>query len=181
MVFNSFEFAVFLPLVFILYWTVLRKRQNVLLLVASYIFYGWWDWRFLSLIVISTITDFYVAQAIASRTGAKQRRLFMVVSIVVNLGILGFFKYFNFFIDSTANALDSVGLQPNLPTLTILLPVGISFYTFQTLGYTIDVYRKKMEPTTNWLNGAKPLYGNSLAMPSSTPTLSIPILVSCGP
>ncbi len=154
MVFNSFEFAVFLPLVFILYWTVLRKRQNVLLLVASYIFYGWWDWRFLSLIVISTITDFYVAQAIASRTGAKQRRLFMMVSIVVNLGILGFFKYFNFFIDSTANALDSVGLQPNLPTLTILLPVGISFYTFQTLGYTIDVYRKKMEPTTNWLNFA---------------------------
>ncbi|MDH3606911.1 MAG: MBOAT family protein [Acidimicrobiia bacterium] len=154
MVFNSFEFAVFLPLVFILYWTVLRKRQNLLLLVGSYIFYGWWDWRFLSLIVVSTFTDFYVAQALAKRTEARQRRSFMLISILVNLGILGFFKYFNFFIDSTASALDSVGLEPNLPTLTILLPVGISFYTFQTLGYTIDVYRGKMEPTTNWLSFA---------------------------
>jgi D-alanyl-lipoteichoic acid acyltransferase DltB (MBOAT superfamily) len=154
MVFNSFEFAVFLPLVFILYWTVLRKRQNHLLLVGSYIFYGWWDWRFLSLIVISTLTDFYVARAIPVQGEATRRRLLMLASIAVNLGILGFFKYFNFFIDSTASALDSVGLQPNLPTLTILLPVGISFYTFQTLGYTIDVYRGKMEPTSDLLSFA---------------------------
>jgi D-alanyl-lipoteichoic acid acyltransferase DltB (MBOAT superfamily) len=151
MVFNSFEFAVFLPLVFSLYWTVLRKRQNLLLLVASYIFYGWWDWRFLSLIVVSTFTDFYVAKAIAARQDATARRSLMLVSIAVNLGILGFFKYFNFFIDSAASGLDSIGLEPNLPTLAILLPVGISFYTFQTLGYTIDVYRGKMEPTNNRL------------------------------
>ena len=154
MVFNSFEFAVFLPLVFILYWTVLRKRQNHLLLIGSYIFYGWWDWRFLSLIVISTFTDFYVARAIPAQTDAGRRRLFMLTSVAVNLGILGFFKYFNFFIDSTASLLDSVGLQPNVPTLTILLPVGISFYTFQTLGYTIDVYRGKMEPTNDLLSFA---------------------------
>ncbi|NNF54009.1 MAG: MBOAT family protein, partial [Acidimicrobiales bacterium] len=128
MVFNSFEFAVFLPLVFVLYWTVLRKRQNTLLLVASYIFYGWWDWRFLSLIVVSTFTDFLVAGAIARTEVEKRRRMLMLVSIVVNLGILAFFKYFNFFIDSTAGMLDSVGLEPNLPTLRILLPVGISFY-----------------------------------------------------
>lgn len=154
MVFNSFEFAVFLPLVFILYWTVLRKRQNLLLLVASYIFYGWWDWRFLSLIVISTFTDFYVARALGKQTEARPRQLLMSVSVLVNIGILGFFKYFNFFIDSTASTLDSIGLEPNLPTLTILLPVGISFYTFQTLGYTIDVFRGKLEPTSNWLTFA---------------------------
>ncbi len=151
MVFNSFEFAVFLPIVFVLYWTVLGKRQNALLLVASYLFYGWWDWRFLGLIVVSTFTDFLVAGAIARADEKQRRRMLILVSIVVNLGILAFFKYFNFFIDSTAGALESVGFEPNLPTLRILLPVGISFYTFQTLGYTIDVYRRKMEPATHLL------------------------------
>jgi len=154
MVFNSFEFAVFLPLVFILYWTVLRKRQNWLLLIGSYIFYGWWDWRFLSLIVVSTFTDFFVAKTLGKREDPLRRRLLMLLSVAVNLGILGFFKYFNFFIDSTASALESVGLEPNVPTLTVLLPVGISFYTFQTLGYTIDVYRRKMEPTDDLLSFA---------------------------
>ncbi|MGI9647274.1 MAG: MBOAT family O-acyltransferase [Acidimicrobiia bacterium] len=154
MVFNSFEYAVFLPLVFILYWTVLRKRQNHLLLAASYLFYGWWDWRFLSLIIVSTFTDFFVARAINGSEEVTRRRLLMFVSVAVNLGILGFFKYFNFFIDSAAGLLDSAGLEPNLPTLTILLPVGISFYTFQTLGYTIDVYRRKMEPTDDLLSFA---------------------------
>ncbi len=149
MVFNSVEFAVFLPLVFILYWTVLRKRQNALLLVGSYIFYGWWDWRFLGLILISTVTDFFVAKAIENSEDDGRRRLFMYTSVAVNLGILGFFKYFNFFIDSAAETIESVGLNPNLPTLSILLPVGISFYTFQTLGYTIDVYRRKMTASRN--------------------------------
>ena len=106
MVFNSVEFAVFLPLVFILYWTVLRKRQNALLLVGSYIFYGWWDWRFLGLILISTVTDFFVAQAIENSDDDGRRRLFMYTSVAVNLGILGFFKYFNFFIDSAADTLN---------------------------------------------------------------------------
>jgi D-alanyl-lipoteichoic acid acyltransferase DltB (MBOAT superfamily) len=154
MVFNSFEYAVFLPLVFILYWTVLRKRQNHLLLAASYLFYGWWDWRFLSLIIVSTFTDFFVAKGINASEHPGRRRLLMFTSVAVNLGILGFFKYFNFFIDSAAGLLDSAGLEPNLPSLTILLPVGISFYTFQTLGYTIDVYRRKMEPTDDLLSFA---------------------------
>ena len=154
MVFNSFEFAVFLPLVFLLYWTVLRKRQNVLLLAASYLFYGWWDWRFLSLIIISTFTDFYVARAIPGQDDPGRRRLLMLTSVGVNLGILAFFKYFNFFIDSAVEVFGSIGLEPTTPTLTILLPVGISFYTFQTLGYTIDVFRGKMEPTRDLLSFA---------------------------
>ncbi|MBT8251006.1 MAG: MBOAT family protein, partial [Acidimicrobiia bacterium] len=154
MVFNSLQYALFLPLVFVLYWTVLRKHQNKLLLVASYVFYGSWDWRFLTLIWISTIADYTIARALARQDDDKARRRLMLGSVGVNLGILGFFKYFNFFADSAADLLNTIGLETSPAFLGIILPVGISFYTFQTLGYTIDVYRRDLEPTDNLLDFA---------------------------
>ncbi|MFQ5517934.1 MAG: MBOAT family O-acyltransferase [Acidimicrobiia bacterium] len=154
MLFNSFEYAVFLPLVLILYWTALRKRQNALLLVASYVFYGSWDWRFLGLIIVSTLTDFYVSRGLEGSKDPHRRRLLLATSVAVNLGILGFFKYFDFFIDSFAGLLSGFGFDPNVSVLHIVLPVGISFYTFQTLGYTIDVYRRRMEPVRSLLTFA---------------------------
>lgn len=154
MAFNSLQYAAFLPLVFVLYWTVLRKRQNALLLVASYIFYGSWDWRFLSLIWISTIADYTIARALGRSEDDNVRRRLVLASVGVNLGILGFFKYFNFFTDSATALLNGFGLETSPAFLNIILPVGISFYTFQTLGYTIDVYRREMEPTDNLLDFA---------------------------
>jgi len=152
--FNSFEYAVFLPVVLFLYWTVLRRRQNALLLVASYVFYAAWDWRFLGLLALSTITDFYVGNKLGATGEASVRRRLVGLSLLVNLGILGFFKYFNFFADSFADLMGNFGLAPSTPTLQIILPVGISFYTFQTLAYTIDVYRRKKEPEHNLLDFA---------------------------
>ena len=150
MVFNSIAFAIFLPVVFALYWGVLggrRRAQNVLILAASYLFYGWWDWRFLGLVFASSLVDFLVGRRLPHAGSDRARRALMLTSLVANLGVLGFFKYFNFFIDSFADLVSLVGMQPNLPSLRIILPVGISFYTFQTLGYTIDVYKKRLEPS----------------------------------
>ena len=148
MLFNSWEFAVFFVGVLLLYRQLATRQQNVLLLVASYVFYGWWDWRFLSLIWISTIVDYLVARRLGE-SATTRRRAVLMISIVTNLGLLGFFKYFNFFVDSAAVLIESVGLHANLPMLRVVLPVGISFYTFQTLGYTIDVYRGKAKPETD--------------------------------
>ncbi len=145
MLFNSWEFAVFFASVLLIYRRLGTRHQNVLLLVASYVFYGWWDWRFLSLIWISTIVDYLVALRLG-RSETTRRRALLMISVVTNLGLLAFFKYFNFFIDSAAVLIESIGLSANLPTLRVILPVGISFYTFQTLGYTIDVYRGKAPP-----------------------------------
>lgn len=147
MIFNSFTFAIFLLVVFPTYWLLQGrlKAQNFLILVASCVFYGWWDWRFLGLFFISTTTDFVVAQQIAARETGRRR--WLAVSLGVNLGILGLFKYYNFFIDSAAALLTSLGVQANLPVLQIVLPVGISFYTFQSLSYSLDVYRRRFEPT----------------------------------
>ncbi|GGD22057.1 MBOAT family O-acyltransferase [Flavobacterium orientale] len=152
MLFNSIDFAVFLPIVFLLYWLVFSKslkKQNLFLILASYVFYGWWDWRFLLLILISTLVDFYVGKKLGQETAPKKRKLLLWVSVLTNLGMLGFFKYFNFFIENFTSAFTFFGasFQPN--TLNIILPVGISFYTFQTLSYTIDVYRKKLTPTND--------------------------------
>lgn len=150
MLFNSFEFAVFLPLVFALYWFVFQRNfkiQNLLLVVVSYVFYGWWDWRFLSLIVISSLLDFGIGQKLGSATAPKARKALLGLSLAVNLGFLGFFKYFNFFVESFVDAFATVGVSLSPTTLQIVLPVGISFYTFQTLSYTIDVYRKELEPS----------------------------------
>lgn len=152
MLFNSLDFAIFLPIVFILYWVVFKrslKWQNILLLLASYVFYAWWDWRFLSLIALSTLVDFIVAKQLDKQESTKTRKLLLMVSLVFNLGMLAFFKYFNFFIESWVEAWYSVGVSMSTSTMSIILPVGISFYTFQTLSYTIDVYRKQLEPTRN--------------------------------
>ena len=150
MLFNSLAFLIFLPLVFLVYWKVLQGRlkvQNIFILMASYLFYGWWDWRFLILIFISSIVDFLVAPKIESATNRKSKRLWLGLSLFVNLGMLGFFKYYNFFVDSFIEAYSWTGLHMNKASLNIILPVGISFYTFQTLSYSIDVYREKIRST----------------------------------
>lgn len=150
MLFNSVEFAIFLPLVFILYWFVTNRKikvQNLLIVAASYLFYGWWDWRFLSLIVFSSFVDFLVGQGLGKTENKRYRKLLLATSVFVNIGFLGFFKYFNFFAESFADAFTLLGASFEPTRLNIILPVGISFYTFQTLSYSIDVYRKKLEPT----------------------------------
>ncbi|OGU58760.1 MAG: acyltransferase [Ignavibacteria bacterium GWF2_33_9] len=150
MLFNSLDFAIFLPIFFVLYWFVFSRNlrlQNLLIVISSYIFYGWWDWRFLSLIVISTLIDFFVGLSLKNENSTKKRKFFLSLSIIGNLGMLGFFKYFNFFLDNFQSAFTLFGTQLNVNTLHIILPVGISFYTFQTLSYTIDVYRRKMPPS----------------------------------
>lgn len=154
MLFNSLDFAVFLPVVFVLYWLVFQKNlklQNFLIVAASYLFYGWWDWRFLTLILFSTLVDFSIGSLLKKEQRIAKRKIYLWISILVNLGFLGFFKYYNFFVDSFTDAFSFFGkeIQPN--TLNIILPVGISFYTFQTLSYTIDVYKKKLEPTRNFI------------------------------
>ncbi len=150
MLFNSFEFLIYLPTVFIIYWFLVQKNiklQNVFLLVASYVFYGWWDWRFLSLIVFSSIVDFLIGVYLSKTENNQKRKLLLSISILVNLGFLGFFKYYNFFLESFVDAFTFFGKTISADRLNIILPVGISFYTFQTLSYTIDVYRNKLKPT----------------------------------
>ncbi len=144
MVFNSVQFLVFLPIVFLLYWLVFKpvKWQNVLIVVASYVFYGWWDWRFLGLIAFTSLCSY--ASGVMIEKHREKGKIFSAANIVLNLLILGFFKYFNFFTDSFAQAMNSLGWHCDAPTLNIVLPVGISFYTFQALSYSIDVYRKKL-------------------------------------
>ncbi|PQV47281.1 D-alanyl-lipoteichoic acid acyltransferase DltB (MBOAT superfamily) [Jejuia pallidilutea] len=150
MLFNSIDFAIFLPIVFILYWFVAQynlKLQNALLVVASYVFYGWWDWRFLSLIIFSSLIDYTIGIHLKKESQLNKRKILLWTSILVNLGFLGFFKYYNFFVDNFIEAFSFFGQQIQPNTLDIILPVGISFYTFQTLSYTIDVYKRKLEPT----------------------------------
>lgn len=153
MIFNSIPFLLFLPVVFILYWFVFKKLsyQNILLLVASYFFYGWWDYRFLLLIAGSTLVDYSIAIAIYKNKTKKWRKVLLFCSIACNLLLLGYFKYLNFFIESFIELGNSIGLSSDYNTLQIILPVGISFYTFQTLSYTIDVYRKEIKPTSNFI------------------------------
>ena len=149
MLFNSLEFLVFFLIVFVLYWMLQNnfKIQNILLLVASYIFYAWWDWRFLSLIIISSCIDYIAGLQIFNANNQKQRKVWLYISLIANLGFLGVFKYYNFFAESFSQLMNQVGWQPDDLTLNIILPVGISFYTFQTLSYTIDIYRKDFKPT----------------------------------
>ncbi|APD05847.1 peptidoglycan O-acetyltransferase [Flavobacteriaceae bacterium UJ101] len=157
MLFNSIEFALFLPIVFLLYWYIFNnklKYQNIFLLVVSYIFYGWWDWRFLFLIAFSTIVDFTIGLLLEKTKHLNKRKLLLSGSLIVNLGLLGFFKYYNFFVDSFVNAFTFFGSTIQAERLNIILPVGISFYTFQTLSYTIDVYRKQLKPTHSFIDFA---------------------------
>jgi D-alanyl-lipoteichoic acid acyltransferase DltB (MBOAT superfamily) len=148
MVFNSGIFIAFLGIVLPLYF-LLRKHlaaQNLLLLLASYVFYGWWDYRFLGLILLSSVVDYGCAIKIHASQSARQRRFYLTCSILVNLGILALFKYANFFSASLTDLLRSFSLEPSFPLLHIILPVGISFYTFQTMSYTVDVYQRKLSP-----------------------------------
>lgn len=150
MQFNSPEFLLFLPLVFALYWGVFQshlRAQNALLLAASYVFYGWWDWRFLGLIAFSTLVDYAVALAIERAGTRRKARAWLAVSLAVNLGLLGYFKYANFFVENWIAAWAQLGIQMDLWSVQVILPVGISFYTFQTLSYSIDVYRGELKPT----------------------------------
>ncbi len=159
MLFNSLQFLIFLPLVYVLYWFVFKKNlryQNLLVIVASYIFYGWWDWRFLFLILFSTVLDFYVGQRIYEQGDNKTKaRYWLWVSVFFNIGLLGFFKYYNFFIDSFLELFSALGYEiKSAWTLRIILPIGISFYTFQTLSYSLDIYYKKLKPTRNFISFA---------------------------
>jgi len=154
MLFNSVDFAIFLPIVFAIYWIVGGKRvhgQNTVLLAASYVFYAWWDWRFLSLLLISTLVDYWVGATLHKTEGKSKRKQLLWLSICVNIGLLGFFKYYNFFAESFTDSFRFFGGELNDVTLQIILPVGISFYTFQTLTYTIDIYRKQLQPTRNFV------------------------------
>lgn len=152
MLFNSIDFAIFLPIVFFLYWFVLNRNikvQNTLILVASYVFYGWWDWRFLFLVLFSTLVDFFIGIWIGKTEIERRRKLLLFTSMAVNLGFLGVFKYYNFFLENFIAAFSFFGLSFNAGSLSIILPVGISFYTFQTMSYTIDVYQRKLQPTND--------------------------------
>jgi len=157
MLFNSIEFLLFLPIVFVLYWFVFNKKlkyQNLLILISSYVFYGWWDYRFLSLILLSTIVDFFIGLSIPNQDLEKQKIL-LWCSVLFNLSVLGFFKYYNFFVDSWIDLFSSFGyVIKSVWTLNIILPVGISFYTFQTMSYTIDIYKGKLKPTKDFISFA---------------------------
>jgi alginate O-acetyltransferase complex protein AlgI len=155
MLFNSFQFAVFLPIVFFLYWFATNgslKRQNLLLLFASYYFYSCWDWRFLSLLLSSTVLDYFTGIKINGCRSSNARKAWLYTSVILNLGFLGIFKYYNFFAASFADMVQVLGFEPHITTLSIILPVGISFYTFHGLSYVFDIYNRKMDPTKNFID-----------------------------
>ena len=154
MTFQSLEYLVFLPVVFILYWTVCRSSkvlQNGLVVAASLVFYGWWDWRFLGLLLLTALSTFFSGWWMGQTEERNRRKWFLTGAIVLNIGILFFFKYYNFFVQAFVDAFSLMGKEVSGSTLKILLPVGISFYTFTALSYTIDVYQRKVEPTRDLL------------------------------
>ena len=160
MLFNSFEFGVFLVLVFVLHWALPHRSRNTMLVAASYFFYGYWNWRFLSLILLSTLLDFicglkiFKAASLSGPLGEKRKKAWLVLSLCGNMGILGVFKYYDFFIGSLENFVSLFGFNPILFHLNLVLPVGISFYTFQTMSYSLDIYRGDMKPTRNFVDFA---------------------------
>ena len=158
MTFNSLSYFIFLPTIYLLYWLVFKKSkyQNILILIASYFFYGLWDWRFLFLIFASTVVDYFVGIAIENNSINRQKqKKWLWVSILFNLSLLGFFKYYNFFTDSFVDMFQMFGYTiKSTWTLSIILPVGISFYTFQTMSYSLDIYYKRLKPTTDFLSFA---------------------------
>ncbi len=154
MLFNSTTFFVFLVIIFVVFWKTFNYSQrlgNFVLLAGSYIFYGWWDWRFLILIIVSSAADFFIGGKIHRTNNTQTRKTLLITSLLLNLGMLLFFKYFNFFIDSFKELLSPITETGQWSTLNIILPVGISFYTFQTLSYTIDIYKGKITPTKSAL------------------------------
>lgn len=155
MLFNSLNFAIFLPIVFVTYWFATKgnlKIQNILLLLASYFFYACWDWRFLFLLIFSTLLDYFTGIKMSAAKNQQSKKFWFWLSIIVNLGFLGIFKYYNFFVESFANALDYIGFNINPWTLKIILPVGISFYTFHGLSYVIDIYKDRIKAERNFID-----------------------------
>lgn len=149
MLFNSISFLLFLPLVFALYWMLDRRSlrlQNLLLLSASYFFYACWDWRFLFLLIFSTALDYFTGLKMGGAQSKRQKKVWFWLSVLINLGFLGIFKYYNFFAGSMVAALEKIGFQASLPILEVILPVGISFYTFHGLSYVIDIYKDRIAP-----------------------------------
>jgi len=154
MLFNSLEFILFFPLVYSAYLISNRSWQNRILLIASYFFYASWDWRFLCLLLFSTVLDYVCGLKIHQSDLPRDKKKFLIFSLVGNLAVLAFFKYFNFFSESFYSLMKGLGWTPDPITLNIILPIGISFYTFQTLSYTIDIYKGKLEPTKHFYNFA---------------------------
>ena len=155
MLFNSLDFAIFLPIVFFLYWFVTKgslRLQNYLLLFASYFFYACWDWRFMFLLIFSTLLDYFTGIKIFQNQSKKNKSFWLWLSIIINLGFLGVFKYYNFFASSFANGLSLFGIKTNVSSLNIILPVGISFYTFHGLSYVIDIYKNRIKPEKNFVD-----------------------------
>lgn len=155
--FISADYAIFLTTTFLIYWFILKNKlryQNLFLLIVSYLFYGWWDWRFLLLIALSTSLDYSLGIIIAKQDTKKSQKIWLLTSILLNIGFLAWFKYYNFFIDSLNSVLAVTEHNFRFNILNIILPVGISFYTFQSLSYTIDIYRNKLEPTTDFIKYA---------------------------
>lgn len=177
MLFDTPIYLLFLTIIVVLYWRLPWRSQNVALVVASYFFYGWWDWRFLSLIAISTVVDYWCAHAISRSENIRYRRLLLTISLCLNLGFLGFFKYFNFFIDSLAELLQVLGVEdfPRV-VLYVILPPGISFYTFQAIAYIVDVYNKKLKPADSLVDYALfiSLFPHLIAGPIQRPSHLLP-------
>ena len=155
MLFNSLSFAIFLPIVFVIYWFLFNKNlkfQNISMLLASYFFYACWDWRFLFLLFFSTFLDYFTGLKMANSENDKMKKFWFWLSVIVNLGFLGVFKYYNFFAASFADALSNLGFHINPTTINIILPVGISFYTFHGLSYVIDIYKDRIKPEKNFVD-----------------------------
>jgi len=177
MLFDTPVYLLFLTLVVLTYWRLNWRQQNAFLLVASYFFYGWWDWRFLGLIFISTVVDFHCARYIARSQNTNKRKALLTLSLLVNISFLGTFKYFNFFVDSLAGALHALGIrQVPLTPFYILLPPGISFYTFQEIAYIVDVFYKKLEPAESFVDYALfiSLFPHLIAGPIQRPSHLLP-------
>jgi len=153
--FNSVEFAVFLPLVFLIYWLYFKdafKKQNVFLLFASYLFYGWWDWRFLILLIVVSLVNYVIGIKIETGRNDRHRKVFLIAGLVINLGVLGFFKYFNFFIEGFIDLVSLFGYDLKGTAINIVLPLGISFYTFLSLSYLLDIHKRKLVADKNLTN-----------------------------
>lgn len=176
MLFDTPVYLLFLTLVVLVYWQLGRRRQNLLLLAASYFFYGWWDWRFLSLILISTLVDYHCARYISRSGDVLRRRFLLFISVGLNLSFLGFFKYFDFFVNSASELLSTLGVPVSPLVLGIILPPGISFYTFQELAYIVDVYHRKMEPAESLVDYALfiCLFPHLIAGPIQRPSHLLP-------
>lgn len=176
MLFDSPAYFAFLLAVVPAYWALKHRQQNILLLIASYFFYGWWDYRFLGLIALSTVVDYYCALAIENSSDKSRRMLLMACSVSLNIAFLGYFKYFNFFADSLRIALQSIGIDVGASTLNILLPPGISFYTFQAVAYMVDVYYRRLPATRSFVDYASfiALFPHLIAGPIQRPGHLLP-------